>query len=181
MRYLVDELPELKDFYNDYDALDLTGRDQKRYERMLGELEDKERALLTTKKRFFTIEFENKGGLIMPILLEIEFESGKTQELRIPAEIWRSNSERVSKLIIADEGIVRVTLDPRLETADVDLSDNHWPPKNPKTRFEVYKPEKRKNPMQHAAAKDGGEQADKDEQAREAESKAKAERAERRR
>jgi hypothetical protein len=152
MTYLVDELPELKDFYNDYDALDVTPRDRKRYERMLGELEDHERKLLKTKKRFFTIDFENQGGLIMPILLEIEYASGKKEELRIPAEIWRSNAERVSKLIVADEAIVAVTLDPHLETADVDLSDNHWPPEIPKTRFEVFKREKRKNPMQRAKA-----------------------------
>ena len=112
---------------------------------------DEEKALLTTKKRFFSIDFENQGGLIMPILLEIEYASGKKEEVRIPAEIWRSNSERVSKLIVADEAIVAVTLDPHLETADVDLSDNHWPPEIPKTRFEVFKREKRKNPMQQAA------------------------------
>ena len=151
MRRLVDEHPELKDFYNDYDALDVTPRDKKRYQRMLGELDDEERALLKTKKRFFTVDFVNEGGLIMPILLEIEYESGKKEMMRIPAEIWRGNSKEVSKLIVADEGIKSITLDPNLETADVDLSDNHWPPQIEKTRFQLFKQEKKKNAMQQAA------------------------------
>ena len=36
----------------------------------------------------------------MPIILEFTFEDGTTEVQRIPAEIWRRNTEEVSKVFI---------------------------------------------------------------------------------
>ena len=49
--------------------------------------------------------------------------------------------------------VVKVQLDPFLETADVDLNNNYWPAKNEPTRFQMYKSnykKKKENPMQRA-------------------------------
>ena len=119
-------------------------------ERKKKRLEDDERALLESKKLFYSVDFENRGGLVMPLILDVEFESGKHQELRIRAEVWRRNAKQVSKLLVVDEPIVSITVDPHLETADTDLSNNHWPPKIQKTRFQLYKARKKSNPMQDA-------------------------------
>ena len=75
--------------------------------------------------------------------------------MRIPAEVWRKNAKRVTKLLIVDDPIVSITVDPHLETADIDLSNNHWPPKVQKSRFQLYKERKKKNPMQKAGHGDG--------------------------
>lgn len=143
---------ELKDFYNEYDDLDVTEADRRDFAKLLEDLEDKEKALLQVEKHFLVVDFENIGGLVMPIVLEIEYVDGSKEELRIPAEIWVKNSEKVSKLLMTDKEIASLTLDPHLETADTDLSNNHWPPKPVKTRFQLFKDKKKKNPMQKAAA-----------------------------
>jgi hypothetical protein len=158
--HMVDEIEGLRDFYNEYDPLEVSDRDRKKFEKMLGKLDEKERKLLATKKRFYVIDFKNVGGLVMPIILELEYSDGSKDELRIPAEIWRRNSRRVSKMIMSDQELVSVTLDPHLETADVDLSNNHWPPRIEESRFELYKRKKGKNPMQEAGMGDGPEEGD---------------------
>ena len=80
------------------------------------------------RRRFFVIEVANQGGLVMPVILDLEFTDGSHEALRIPAEIWRSNDPSVKKLVISEKNLARVELDPNRETADADLSDNVWPP-----------------------------------------------------
>ena len=43
-----------------------------------------------------------------------------SETIRIPAEIWKRNSETISKVFILDKEINDIILDPFLETADVD-------------------------------------------------------------
>ena len=65
--------------------------------------------------------------MIMPLVVEFEFEDGTTDEVRIPAEIWLKNQQEVTKVFIYDKEVRTVTLDPHQETADVDPSNNRWP------------------------------------------------------
>lgn len=146
---------DILDFYNEYDELDVTEGDRRRHAKERGQLTPEEAALLESKKSFYTVEFENVGGLVMPIILDVTFEGGRHQEVRIPAEVWRKNPRRVTKLLVVDDPIVAITVDPHLETADIDLSNNHWPPKVHKSRFQLYKERKKKNPMQRAGMGDG--------------------------
>lgn len=152
-----DEDKDILDFYNDYDELDVTEYDRKRfrYRQKKADLTADEEALRKSNKKFYTVEFENVGGLVMPIILDVTFEGGRHKEVRIPAEVWRKNARRVTKLLIVDDPIVSITVDPHLETADIDLSNNHWPPKVQKSRFQLYKERKKKNPMQKAGQGDG--------------------------
>ena len=91
------------------------------------------------KKFFYVIDFENYGGLVMPLIFELKFTNGKSKIYRIPAEIWRRNSEKVSKLVMTSNEVESIVLDPMLETADIDLSNNHFPPKMIKSRFKMFK------------------------------------------
>ena len=93
----------------------------------------------------------------MPIILQIDYEDGTSEELRIPAEIWRLNNEKVAKLLIADQPITSITVDPHLETADIDLSDNKWPPEPIESRFKLFKDRERPNPMQQLEGKIGND------------------------
>lgn len=148
-----DNWPELKDFYNDFDALDVTELGRKEYQKLLKGLKKEERELLETKQNFFVIDFRNRGGLVMPIILEVTYSDGSQDEVRIPAEIWRRNSESVSKLIITHKTIQSLRLDPQLETADVDVENNFFPRRIVKSRFQLFKEKEKKNDMQKA--KDG--------------------------
>ena len=121
----------------------------------LEQLSDEEKKLLETKKHFTHVSFENVGGLVMPIIVELELENGTREEVRIPAEIWRRNPKETSKVFLTEAPVVRITLDPHLETADTDLSNNHYPPEAQKTRFQLYKDKRdRSNPMQEAKARE---------------------------
>lgn len=147
----VDVFPELKDFYNDFDELDVTPADRKAFDEFIKRLDDDEKEMLKLKKWFYVVDLKNIGGLVMPVILELEFEDGKKEERRIPAEIWRRNNQQVSKLIITDRPIEKITLDPHRETADVDLENNYFPPRIIKSRFQLFKEKKEKNEMQKAA------------------------------
>jgi hypothetical protein len=142
-----DEHPALLDFYNTFDDLDVLPSERDEHERFLESLEPEERELLRTDARMDAIVFHNVGGLVMPIILDVEYEDGEAEVLRIPAEIWRKNNQEVTKLLISDRAIVRVQIDLYQETADVDLSNNHWPPRPVRTRSELFGRPGRPNPM----------------------------------
>jgi len=147
----VDVFPELQDFYNKFDELDVTAQDREDFENFMKDLKDHEKELLDLEYKFYIARFANKGGLVMPIILELEYEDGSTDEVRIPAEIWRYNAENVSKLLITSKNVAKVTVDPHLETADGDTSNNIYPPEIDKSYFKI-KPDSKdgKNPMQKA-------------------------------
>jgi hypothetical protein len=144
----VDEFPTLKDFYNTYDELVVTGRDREEYQKFLSTLTERERELLRAGMNFYVLEFRNVGGLVMPLILRVEYADGTQEELRIPAEIWRYNNALTSKLIMTKKEIAALTLDPHLETADTDLANNSFPRRPVKSRFQLFKERTRPNPMQ---------------------------------
>ena len=109
--------------------------------------------MLATGKQYYEITFRNEGGLVMPLILGLEYEDGEMEVRRIPAEIWRKGQDEVTKVFVTDRPVARIVLDPYLETADVDMSDNSWPPRPTPTRFELFKQSERgasENPMQRA-------------------------------
>ncbi|MEM7262401.1 MAG: aminopeptidase, partial [Planctomycetota bacterium] len=146
----VEAFPELIDFYNHYDEFDVTLQHREKYAEMLESLEEHERALLKTHRNFYVVEFENLGGLVMPLIVHIEYEGGAEETLRIPAEIWRRNPERVERLFMTHDPITRIVLDPQQETADSDVYNNEFPRRPIPSRFELFKRKKEKNPMQKA-------------------------------
>ena len=79
------------------------------------------------------------GGLVMPIILEFTYNDGTRDVVRIPAEIWRMGDTEISKVFTTEKELVSVTLDPFLETADVDTTNNLWPRKDEGNKFEQFK------------------------------------------
>ena len=85
----------------------------------------------------------------MPIILRFDFVDGTNEVVRIPAEIWRRTGEEVSKVFSFDKEVSAIRMDPFLETADTDFSNNSWPPSQEPTRFELFKKrDNGENPMQ---------------------------------
>jgi len=151
LKRLVDRYPELVDFYNDYDPLDVLEEDRKKSQETLEKLNPKDRDLLKLEHHFYVVEVENIGGLVMPVILEIEYFNGNRETRHYPAEIWRRDSQSVRKLLITTEPIRTLRLDPHLQTADSNLANNQFPPKIGSARFELSSEEEEKNPMQKAA------------------------------
>jgi len=131
--------PELRDFYNEHDDYTVTNKDRNKYNETMETLEPWEKLLLANKKHLYLVDFSNLGGLVMPLILEIELKSGAKTIERIPAEIWRYSPKKITKLIVTDEPMVGLTQDPYWETADIDISNNSWPRKLVPSRLELFK------------------------------------------
>jgi hypothetical protein len=147
-----DRFPELLDFYNRYDELDVTPKELEAFQKELASLTDAQRALLETDLYFHLVRVRNQGQVVMPVILELHYADGSLEELRIPAEFWRRDARSGGKLIIRDQPLVKVVLDPHLETADVDLSNNVYPQEPKRSRFKLFKDRQRDggNPMREA-------------------------------
>ncbi len=112
----------------------------------------------------YEIAFSNKGGLVMPIIVEFSFADGTKETQRIPAQIWRKNENSVTKLFLTKKKAVSIKLDPLRETADINEGNNIWPkagtaPAEP-SKFSLFKAASRQrgqsqgvNPMQNALQK----------------------------
>jgi hypothetical protein len=109
------------------------------YGEFKGRLNEKEFMGKIDNKEFYELTFSNKGGLVMPVLLDFEFEDGTTQRVEIPTEIWRSNEQVAKKVFFFDKKLISVTLDKNEETADVDISNNSFPREQVKTDFQKFK------------------------------------------
>ena len=143
----VDAHPELKDFYNDHDDFTVTNKDRNTFNEATDKLEPWEKALLAQGKHLYLVDFTNVGGLVTPLVLEIQLASGKKYIERIPAEVWRYSSKKITKLIVTDEPMVGLMQDPYWETADTDVSNNGWPRKIQPSRVELFKQERGGNDL----------------------------------
>ncbi|MDG2123860.1 MAG: M1 family metallopeptidase, partial [Verrucomicrobiales bacterium] len=150
LRKYTDGRPDLLDFYNEYDELDVTEKDREGYEKLVEELEPWEKELLKSQRYFYVVELENVGGLVMPVILDVYYEDGSKERLRLAAEIWKSNGRSASKLILAKKAIAKLELDPQRETADTDVDNNYWPPRMREEGFQLKGDEDKSNPMRDA-------------------------------
>jgi len=90
-------------------------------------------------KYFYELHFSNKGGLVMPIIVEFTFKDGTKSIDKIPAQIWRLNEKTVSKFYVQDKEVASIRLDPMRETADIDESNNYWGKLPEASKFELFK------------------------------------------
>ncbi|MFI5204702.1 MAG: M1 family aminopeptidase, partial [Flavobacteriales bacterium] len=114
-------------------------------------------------KFYYELSFTNKGGLVMPIILQWNFIDGTTEVEYIHAYIWRKDEEKVKKAFVKTKQVASVMLDPYLETADIDETNNSWPKIAAPTELELFKARRRSrggdnrnNPMQQKTNNQGG-------------------------
>jgi len=122
----VEKAEILKDFYNTHDPLQVTAAEQKKYREYLDSLSDEEKEMLTAKTHYYELSLSNRGGMVMPVILKIEYLDGSAEILRLPAEIWRRNNRKVTRVIASPKQVLHFTLDPFRETADIDTADHGW-------------------------------------------------------
>ena len=153
MKVEVDSDADMRDFYTSYDPYNVTALDRVEYDEYVKKLTDKEKELLSKNMLYYQVTVENKGGLIMPLIFDLEFMDGTIRRINIPAEIWKRSEKEVTKVFACEREVKSILLDPQLETADVDISNNTWPLRVAPTRFELFKENQgrsRENPMQRA-------------------------------
>lgn len=132
--------PELNDQFNTADPFEVTEEDKQHYVKFMEELSDYDKKLLEAGYQFYQVDLENKGGLVMPVILKFNFSDGTSELIRIPAEIWRYDNYKISKVFIFEKSkeVVSIELDPYLETADCDVENNNWPRKTVPSRFDAF-------------------------------------------
>lgn len=116
-------------------------------------------------KNMYELTFSNKGGLVMPIIIEWTYKDGTKEVERIPAQVWRLNENKVVKTFVKDKEVASVKLDPYRETADINETNNNWNKIAEPSRFSVFKQTQgggrragggqAGNPMQRAQEKKG--------------------------
>ena len=161
IRTMVDEVPATRDFYNSYNPFEVSDADREAYNRYRAGLSEEEAALLDAGYHFYGVTFENQGGLIMPLVVRFTLEDGTEEVKRIPAEVWLKNEDEFTKWFNFTQPVVQITLDPFLEMADTDRSDNYWPAMQEPSKFDVYsrgatsrwQRNGRSNPMREARVK----------------------------
>ncbi len=95
-----------------------------------------EKAKLKNPKYFYEVEFDKPGTLMMPIIAELIFEDGTSETHKFPVQIWRRNNTTAKRVFATDKKVVKIQLDPKLETADIDVTNNTWPKEAVVDKFE---------------------------------------------
>ncbi len=104
-------------------------------------IEDTSEGLSFSKKQdkyHYEITYNKPGGLVMPIIVEFTYNDGSKERKTYPAQIWRYNDTEVTKVFSSSKQIKSILIDPDLETADVDTSNNSFPRKS-ENRFDQFK------------------------------------------
>jgi len=90
-------------------------------------------------KNVYELSFSNKGGLVMPIIIEWTYKDGTKEVERIPVQVWRKNEYKVVKTFIKDKEVASIKLDPMRETADINENNNTWPAMETPSKFTLFK------------------------------------------
>lgn len=165
LSFYVDKHPAAQDFYYKYDrglvSVDTTTA-VKTQGTMPFEAVPTNEQQKYENKFLYELDFSNKGGLVMPIIVEFTYKDGTKETDRIPAQIWRHNELKTSKFYVKDKEVASILIDPLRETADIDTSNNTWGGNAKESKFKVFKAKAASsvrgqsvgmNPMQKAAGK----------------------------
>jgi hypothetical protein len=95
-----------------------------------------EKANMRTPKYFYEVEFNKPGGMLMPIIVEITYEDNSKENFKFPAQIWRKNNQTAKRVFATEKAIKSIQIDPKEETADIDLTNNTWPKAEINSKFD---------------------------------------------
>ncbi len=138
IKSLVDIDTTLRDFYYHYKpSREITRETRNRYEN-IEELPDSAFARYNNQY-IYEIKFSNKGGLVMPLIIQFNYADGTSEIERIGAYIWRKNEKEVTKTFLKNQKVASILLDPYKETADINESNNTWNIKSEPNKFEMFR------------------------------------------
>jgi aminopeptidase N len=113
--------------------------DARLYQEFQNKVDDKGIISTLENKNFYEVTLVNKGGLLMPVIIEWTYKDGSKEIERIPAEIWRANESTVTKVFAKDKEVVNIVLDPLKETSDINTQDNVFPKVTQPSKFDELK------------------------------------------
>jgi len=141
--FATDADTSLRDFYWKYDRgfvkIDTTAFEVSRSANNTDVYSKEEIETIAGKKRLYELSFSNKGGFVMPLIIEWTYKDGTKEEDRIGVNVWRKNENKVVKTFLKDMEVINIKLDPYRETADIDEKNNVWPVVSEPTKFQLFK------------------------------------------
>jgi len=141
--FATDSDTSLRDFYWRYDRglakMDTTAHTIQIAASTVPALSASEIQQIAGGKSLYELTFSNKGGLVMPIIIEWTFKDGTKQIDRIGVNVWRKNEMKVTKTFLKDQQVVSIKLDPLRETADINEANNVWPLVQEPSKFKLFK------------------------------------------
>ena len=106
---------------------------------MMDNMTAAERTQVVEPKYFYEITYDKPGGIPMPLIVEYTYADGTVKNITYPAEIWRKSDKEVKVVISSASELTGVIVDPKLETADIDTTNNSWPKKEGQNEFDTFK------------------------------------------
>jgi hypothetical protein len=128
-----------ENFNNGPQPLTVIPTDDRLYGEFQSRVDDKALIAKLQSKNLYEVTLSNKGGLVMPVIIEWTYKDGSKETDRIPAEIWRTNEGKITKVFAKDKEVVNIVLDPMKETADVSTDDNVFPKVSQPSKFDELK------------------------------------------
>ncbi|WP_231425412.1 M1 family metallopeptidase [Pedobacter sp. Leaf250] len=142
INFYVDKNTAAQDFYYKYDrglvSVDTTTATKTEMAMPYEVVPEADQAKYANKF-LYELSFSNRGGLVMPIIVEFTYKDGTKEIDRIPAQIWRHNELKTSKFYVKDKEVESILVDPLRETADIDTSNNGWGGKAKESKFKTFK------------------------------------------
>ena len=135
--YLAEEGSE--DFDPDLKGKDPVETSQPLKEFMMDNMTAEERSNAKNPKFFYEVTFDKPGGIPMPLIVEFTYADGSTENVTYPPEIWRKNDKEFKRVIASDKEIMGIVVDPKAETADIDVTNNSWPKEEQQSDFDKFK------------------------------------------
>ena len=133
----------LRDFYWRYDRglakIDNTPFEITRPAMAIDTFTEAQRYNIAGSKNMYELTFSNKGGLVMPIIIEWTFKDGTKEVEKIGVNIWRKNENKVTKAFMKDKEVASIQIDPMRETADINTNNNSWPKFTEPSKFQLFK------------------------------------------
>lgn len=134
-----DDKKPAEDFNNGPSYFSVIPTDQRFYGEFQNKIDDKAVVSKLENKNFYEITLTNKGGLVMPVIIEWTYKDGTKEIERIPAEIWRVNESKVTKVFAKEKEVASVVIDPQKETSDINTDDNVFPRVAAPSKFDELK------------------------------------------
>lgn len=127
------------DFSNGPEYFTIMPTDDRFYGDFRARIDDKAMIGKMENKNFYEITLTNKGGLMMPVIIEWTYKDGTREIDRLPAEIWRTNESKVTKVFMKDKEVVNIVIDPKNEIADISSNNNSFPRVSQPSKFDELK------------------------------------------
>ncbi|SKC75353.1 M1 family metallopeptidase [Ohtaekwangia koreensis] len=125
-------------FNNGPEPFSLTTTDPRMYGEFRSQIDDKAVMQKLQNKNIYEVTLSNKGGLVMPVIIQWTYKDGSKEIERIPAEIWRLNETKVTKVFVKEKEVASIVIDPLQEITDVNAQDNVFP-KVQSSKFDEFK------------------------------------------